>query len=346
VKYGRVSADPKPMPRETQSVPLDSVGPQSKSPSVAFMLFDVARRIFLVALALVTATSFAYFPYSTDSPLSPIEQVELQKYYATAYQEPEKGAGENDETDYVRVGREGSQKADVTGNIQAFVKYFALKDKKVLDIGAGRGYLQDEVNDYTGLEISPTAKRFYHKRFVHASATLMPLGDGEFDAAWTIWVLEHVPNPEAALLEMRRVIKDGGVLFLAPQWDCTPWAADGFPVRPFSDFSWGGKLIKASIPIQKSFWTFSRPVIRLALFARWKTMGRPTALHYRRLTPNYTHYWMPDSDAVNSIDQYETALWFLSRGDECLNCKGFPSDLAPVAEPLLIRIHKAQAATD
>src|SRR6202035_1582971 len=102
----------------------------------------------------------------TDSPLSPTEQAELQKYYATAYQELEKGAGENDETDYLRVGREGSQKADVTGNIQAFVKYFGLRDKKVLDIGAGRGFLQDEVNDYTGLEISSTARRFYHKRFV------------------------------------------------------------------------------------------------------------------------------------------------------------------------------------
>lgn len=204
--------------------------------------------------------------------------------------------------------------------------------------------MQDEVNDYTGLEISSTARRFYHKRFVHASATLMPLGDSEFDAAWTIWVLEHVPNPEAALLEMRRVIKDGGVLFLAPQWNCTPWAAEGYPVRPFRNFSWGGRLIKASIPIQNSLWTFSRPVIRLALFARWKTTGRPTTFHYRRLTPNYTHYWMADSDAVNSIDQYETALWFLSRGDECLNCKGFPSDLSPVTEPLLIRIHKVRAA--
>ena len=97
-------------------------------------------------------------------------------------------------------------------------------DKKVLDIGAGRGYLQDVVIDYTGLDISPTAKRFFHKRFVHGSATLMPLNTNEFDGVWTIWVMEHVPNPQAALLEMRRVTKDGGYIFLAPQWDCTPWA--------------------------------------------------------------------------------------------------------------------------
>jgi len=69
------------------------------------------------------------------------------------------------------------------------------------------------VNDYTGLDISPTAKRFFHKRFVHGSATLMPLNTNEFDGVWTIWVMEHVPNPQAALIEMRRVTKDGGYIF-------------------------------------------------------------------------------------------------------------------------------------
>jgi hypothetical protein len=47
----------------------------------------------------------------------------------------------------------------------------------------------------------------------------------------------------------------------------------------------------------------------------------PTKLHYRRLVPNYEKYWVPDSDAINSIDSHEAMLWFLSRGDECLNCQ-------------------------
>ena len=296
--------------------------PKRKPPSVAGMLLDIARRLTLVTLGLMTVMSAIYFPYSTDLALSASEQVELQKYYATAYQKEEANAGQEGDSDYVRMAKEAAEKADVLGNIQAFAKHFNLLDKKVLDIGAGRGYLQDVVNDYTGLDISPTAKRFFHKRFVHGSATLMPLNENEFDGVWTIWVFEHVPNPQAALLEMRRVTKDGGMLFLAPQWDCTPWAAEGYPVRPFSDFGWGGKIIKASIPIQSALWSLSRPLVRLALYARWKATGGPTALHYRRLAPNYTRYWISDSDAVNRLDQYETALWFLSRGDECLNCKG------------------------
>ena len=86
---------------------------------------------------------------------------------------------------------------------------------------------------------------------------------GEFDVAWSIWVLEHVPNPEAALVEMRRVVKNDGLLYLFPAWDCTPFAASGYNVRPYSDFGVAGKLEKASMPLRTSVRhtarTFSRP---------------------------------------------------------------------------------------
>jgi len=317
---------------------------KKRAPGFVQTFASIARRMALVAVALWVALTVIYFPNSTDAPLSAAELAKLQDYYTMAYAAVDTTTGAKADSDYVRMAQEGADKADVTGNIEAFIKYFGLRDKKVLDIGAGRGYLQDMALDYTALDISPTAKRFFHKRFVLGSATLMPLNENEFDAAWTIWVLEHVPNPQAALAEMRRVIKNGGVLFLAPQWDCTPWAAEGYPVRPFSDFGWRGKLIKASIQIQRDFRTLSRPLMRLALYLRWKATGRATTLRYRRLTPNYQRYWMADSDAVNSLDQYETALWFLSRGDQCLNCSGPLHGLTMPDEPLLIRIRKAGAA--
>jgi hypothetical protein len=65
----------------------------------------------------------------------------------------------------------------------------------------------------------------------------------------------------------------------------------------------------------------------------------PTQLRYRRLSPNYDKYWVPDSDAVNSIDRYEAMLWFRSRGDECLNCDDASVSLSP--KPLIIRVHKS-----
>jgi SAM-dependent methyltransferase len=209
----------------------------------------------------------------------------------------------------------------------------------VLEIGSGRGYLQDLAHNYTGLDISPTVARFYHKKFVLGSATAMPFLDDSFDGVWSIWVFEHVPNPEQAFFEARRVTRDNGVLFLFPTWNCTPWAAQGYEVRPYSDFDLTGKVIKASIPLRSSgpfrALTFVPNRIVRDVVARFG----PTRLRYRRLNPNYDQYWVPDSDAVNSIDNYEAMLWFRSRGDECLNCGGASLFMAP--EPLIIRVHKS-----
>jgi SAM-dependent methyltransferase len=44
------------------------------------------------------------------------------------------------------------------------------------------------------------------------AATDMPFPTGTFDVLWTVWVIEYLPNPEKALLEIRRVVKPGGYL--------------------------------------------------------------------------------------------------------------------------------------
>src|SRR5437867_2137094 len=79
-------------------------------------------------------------------------------------------------------------------------------------------------------------------------------GLGSLRVACVFEAFAQSSNPQAALIEMRRVTRDGGVVFLAPQWDCPPWAADGYPVRPFRDFGWREKIYKASIPFQNGLW--------------------------------------------------------------------------------------------
>lgn len=113
-------------------------------------------------------------------------------------------------------------------------------------------------------------------------------------------------------------------------------------MRPYSDFDLAGKLIKASIPFRTSLLAratsrVSARLVRATAFA----FGGPAALHYRRLTPNYKDYWMPDSDAVNSLDRYEVMVWFRSRGDQCLTCDGISGSVFMSLPPyLIIRIHK------
>ena len=286
-------------------------------------------RILGVAIVMAVALAVFFFPWSSDAPLTAAQKADLQRYYDTEF--PEQGEPTSAEETWHKI---------VMNRVSEFAHQYGLERKRVLDVGSGRGYLQDVVNDYTGLDISPSAKRLYHKPFIVGSATFMPFADGAFDSEWTLFVLEHVDNPEAALSEMRRVAKDGGVLFLAPAWDVSPWASVGYPVRPYSDLAWDGKLIKALIPLHSYFWTLSKPPVRLARYVSSKTSPEPTHLHYRRLIANYKHYWMADSDAVNSLDRYELALWFLSRGDECLNCEGSLDGLMAENDALLIRIHK------
>jgi ubiquinone/menaquinone biosynthesis C-methylase UbiE len=208
--------------------------------------------------------------------------------------------------------------------VNEFVRAHGLQDKRILEIGSGIGDLQDIVADYTALDIAAEVGRFYHKPFVVGSATALPFKDNSFDAIWTFGTLQSVPNPEQALREMRRVLKPGGLLLLDSGWQCRSWAAQGYEVRPYSDFGFGGKLIKTSIPVRDSVVFRSLYVFptRLLRFASAAVTGEPTAFRYTLLSPDYAHYWTPESEALNSMDPYEAILWFTSRGDDVLAFQG------------------------
>ena len=205
--------------------------------------------------------------------------------------------------------------------LKSFINKYQLHKKKCLEIGCGRGSLQDLVTDYVGVDISDSLKEYFHKSFYQASATELPFEDNTFDAIWTYAVLEHVPHPEKCLKEIRRVLKNNGILILLAAWQCRSWAADGLPVRPYGDLDLKRKLTKALIPVRdsilyRSSFIFPSRLIRTIEFLLSK---KPLQFEYRKLNPNYEHFWMSDSDAVNSMDPYEAILWFLSRGDLCFS---------------------------
>lgn len=152
-------------------------------------------------------------------------------------------------------------------------------------------------------------------------------------------MLEHVPKREQALVEIRRVVKDGGLLYLKPAWDCPWWFAQGYEVKPYSDFGPLGKLRKASLNLIASPYYRGASLIpgRYVRQMQARISGKPTRFQYRVLQPNYDQYWVADSDAVNQLDYFEMLLWFTSRGDECLNCVADP--VWDVNE-LILRIHK------
>ncbi len=100
---------------------------------------------------------------------------------------------------------------------------FAERKGNLLDVGCGEGLFLELASkagwDVTGTEISPFAVKYGKERLDLniLQGELMDLGfpDKTFDAV-TMWhVLEHTRNPIIVLKEIRRIIKDDGVLIMA-----------------------------------------------------------------------------------------------------------------------------------
>jgi SAM-dependent methyltransferase len=94
---------------------------------------------------------------------------------------------------------------------------------EVLDVGAGAGRqnpygLRGRVKRLVGVDLDPrVADNPLLDDGVVADVTRLPFGDGSFDLAFSIYVLEHLADPGAFAREIGRVLRPGGYfLFLTP----------------------------------------------------------------------------------------------------------------------------------
>ena len=111
----------------------------------------------------------------------------------------------------------------------------------VLEVGVGSGLnlplYGPAVVRVIGLDPSPELLRLAGKRsadtvvpvsLLRASAEYLPLADAVFDTIVMTWTLCSIPNPMAALTEMRRVLRPGGRLIfvehgLSPEIRVVRW---------------------------------------------------------------------------------------------------------------------------
>ncbi len=239
-------------------------------------------------------------------------------------------------------GGTGSIYSESIDDLRMFLSKYDVehRNSKCLEIGSGKGALQDIVTDYTGLDYSESVQVYYHKPFFSASATDLPFEDNSYDYIWSRAVWEHIQEPEKALNEAMRVLKSGGVFFFSPAWHCRPWAANGYLVRPYSDFNIWGKIYKFMIPFFNSV-----PYRTVVLFIRrmfWLLVfifsdKESFRLPYRKLKPNYEVFWQSDSDACCDLDPFLTILWCKSKGYSVPSHDGFLKQFLSRHEAIEIR---------
>ncbi|MFO1402032.1 MAG: methyltransferase domain-containing protein [Steroidobacteraceae bacterium] len=91
-----------------------------------------------------------------------------------------------------------------------------------LDIGCSMGYVLDAARglglEPAGTDVSEFAAAACRERGYEArqgTMTALPFADARFSVVTMKHVLEHTPDPRAALREVRRVLRPGGALFIA-----------------------------------------------------------------------------------------------------------------------------------
>lgn len=101
-----------------------------------------------------------------------------------------------------------------------------IKFKNCLDIGCASGFMISEIAKsypqakYFGIDvydkaISYAIKIYPHIKFQIASAEKLPFKNESFDLILCYETIEHVENPIACLLEIKRVLKKDGTFILA-----------------------------------------------------------------------------------------------------------------------------------
>ena len=108
--------------------------------------------------------------------------------------------------------------------IEAILRGYVRPDSQVLDLGCGRGGVVElfwrDVKLAAGIDPDPpslSGHRAAGMPIVRGVGERLPFADRSFDLVVSVWVLEHLREPQRVFEEVRRVLRPGGhFVFLTP----------------------------------------------------------------------------------------------------------------------------------
>ena len=243
------------------------------------------------------------------------------------------------EGDERRCGRNSLD--EVKDQVVQIAKKFCQRNPAVLELGCGRGALRDVFANYAGVDISLYILERYFKgrNVVQADMQDLPIRDSSIDFVFSVAAIEHVPNPEKVFCEVDRVLKKGGMAYLAPAWFCKPWAAEGLPIKQYSELDPWNRIRKFLIPMRDHIiWQGSMTIPKRILTEIGTTLvKRPLSFKYKKLKPNLEEYFCSDSDAFTSMDPHAAILYYRSRGYGIINCNSFIGRILYKHKPVVVR---------
>jgi len=140
----------------------------------------------------------------------------------------------------------------------------ARPGERILDVGCGPGFYVKELLDEVGgaghvtaVDGSPDMLAAARRRteghanvdFHQGDATGLPVGDGEYDGAICVQVLEYVPETTDALREIQRALKPGGrAVIWDIDWSTLSWQTSDQARMDRALAAWDTHLTHPALP--------------------------------------------------------------------------------------------------